>query len=79
MPYHQAALKAVPNHFSYRQFYRNNRWRMTETLLELKDHVAAAVTARQFLEAGSAWFWICACIYNWCGNPVTLPVPRSRS
>ena len=22
--------------------------------------------------------WIGACMYNWCGNPTTLPVLRSR-
>ncbi len=52
LPYHQAALKASPNHPLYRQFYRLNRWRMAETLLELKDHAAAAVAAREFLQVG---------------------------
>ena len=51
LPYHQAALKANPRHPAYRNFYRLNRWRMTETLLELKDHAAAAAAAGQFLEA----------------------------
>jgi serine/threonine protein kinase/tetratricopeptide (TPR) repeat protein len=51
LPYHQSALKASPRHPAYRYFYRNNRWRMTETLLELKEHAAAAETAGQFLEA----------------------------
>jgi serine/threonine protein kinase/tetratricopeptide (TPR) repeat protein len=50
-PHHQAALKASPRHPAYRKFYRNNRWRMTETLLEMKDHAAAAAAAGQFLEA----------------------------
>ena len=50
VPYHQAALKASPGHPAYRNFYRLNRWRMAETLLELKDHVGAASSAGQFLE-----------------------------
>jgi serine/threonine protein kinase/tetratricopeptide (TPR) repeat protein len=51
LPYHQAALKASSRHPAYRRFYRNNRWRMAETLLELKDHAGAAQTAGQFLQA----------------------------
>src|SRR5262249_10755798 len=51
VPHHQVALKASPHEPDYRRFYRNNRWRMTETLLALKDHPAAAVTARELLEA----------------------------
>jgi eukaryotic-like serine/threonine-protein kinase len=50
-PYHQATLKASPLHPDYRRFYRNNRWRLAETLLELKDHAAAAVAAQEFLQA----------------------------
>ena len=52
VPYHQAALKATPGHPAYRNFYRLNRWRMAETLLELKDHVKAAEAAAQFLQVG---------------------------
>src|SRR5262249_4966693 len=51
LPYHQAALKASPQHTEYRRFYRNNRWRFAETLLDLKDHAAAAQAAGQFLQA----------------------------
>jgi tetratricopeptide (TPR) repeat protein len=50
LPRHRAALKARPRHPAYRNVYRLNRWRMTETLLELKEHAAAAETAGQFLE-----------------------------
>ena len=50
LPYHRAALTARPQDLAYRNFYRLNRWRMTETLLELKDHAAAATAAGQFLE-----------------------------
>ncbi len=51
LPYHRAVLEASPGHPSYRMFYRNNRWRLAETLLELKDHAAAAEAAGQFLQA----------------------------
>jgi len=51
--YHQAALKGAPNHPLYRKFYRNNRWRLTETLIELKDHAAAAESAAQLLATGA--------------------------
>ena len=51
LPYHQAALKANPRHPAYRKFYRNNRWRLAETLLERKDHAAAARAIGQFLQA----------------------------
>jgi serine/threonine protein kinase/tetratricopeptide (TPR) repeat protein len=47
-PYHHSALKANPNHPSYRRFYRINRWRMAEVLLALKDHSGAAEAAREF-------------------------------
>ncbi len=50
LPYHRAALKAYPRHPAYRTFYRNNRWRMAETLLELEEHAAAAEAAGQFLQ-----------------------------
>jgi serine/threonine protein kinase/tetratricopeptide (TPR) repeat protein len=50
VPYHRAALKAYPRHPAYRTFYRNNRWRMAETLLELEEHAAAAEAAGQFLQ-----------------------------
>jgi serine/threonine protein kinase/tetratricopeptide (TPR) repeat protein len=48
--YHQAALRANPRHPDYRNAYRLNRWRMAETLLELKEHAAAAAAAEQFLQ-----------------------------
>jgi serine/threonine protein kinase/tetratricopeptide (TPR) repeat protein len=51
LPYHQAALKANPRHPDYRKFYRNTRWRLAETLIELKDHAAAAEAIGQFLQA----------------------------
>ena len=51
LPHHQAALQANPRHPAYRQFFRNNREGLTETLIELGEHGAAAVTASQFLEA----------------------------
>jgi tetratricopeptide (TPR) repeat protein len=51
VPHHEAALKTNPRHPVYRTFYRNNRWRLAETLLDLKDHAAAAETAGQFLQA----------------------------
>ena len=50
-PHHQAALNASPSHPNYRRFYRNNRWRLAETLMELKDHAGAAQAAGQFLQA----------------------------
>ena len=53
VPHHQAALKASPSHPTYRKFYRNNRWRMAETLLELKEHAAAAEAVGQFLDAAT--------------------------
>jgi tetratricopeptide (TPR) repeat protein len=52
LPYHHAALKANPRLLVYRNFYRLNRWRMAETLLELMDHAGAAGAASQFLEQG---------------------------
>lgn len=53
VPHHLAALNANPRHRDYRQYYRNNRWRLAETLLELRDHAGAAVTTGQFLEAAT--------------------------
>ena len=38
LPHHQAAPKTSPRNPYYLRFYRNNRWRLAETLLELKDH-----------------------------------------
>jgi eukaryotic-like serine/threonine-protein kinase len=48
-PHHQTALKATPEHPHYLRFYRNNRWRLSQTLLELKDHTEAAKAVDQFL------------------------------
>jgi tetratricopeptide (TPR) repeat protein len=53
VPYHQAALKANPQSAAYRHYYRNNRWRLTETHLALNDHAAAAKSADEFLRAAS--------------------------
>jgi tetratricopeptide (TPR) repeat protein len=53
VPYHQAALKTNRDNPAYRNFYRNNRWRMAETLLELKEHAVAAEAAGQFLQAAT--------------------------
>jgi eukaryotic-like serine/threonine-protein kinase len=50
LPHHQAALKARPRDPIYRRAYRNNRWRLTETLLALKEHAEAAEAAGQFLQ-----------------------------
>src|SRR5947208_4771442 len=51
LPHHQAALKTSPRNPYYLRFYRNNRWRLAETLLELKDHAGAARAVGEFLEA----------------------------
>jgi len=50
-PYIQAALKANSRNPRYRNNFRLIRWRLAETLLELKDHDGAAGAAGQFLEA----------------------------
>ena len=51
VPYHRAALSAMPQHPAYRRFFRNNRWRLTETLLAMNDPAAAAEMAGEFLAA----------------------------
>jgi serine/threonine protein kinase len=51
-PHHLAALDAFPDSSHYLRFYRNNRWRLAETELELKDHAAAAAAAGEFLDQG---------------------------
>jgi serine/threonine protein kinase len=51
VPHHQAAMTANQRHPAYRRFYRNNRWKLAETHLALKDHAAAAAAAREFLQA----------------------------
>ncbi len=51
LPHHQAALRTTPNHPAYRFYYRINRWRLTEAMLALKEHAAAADMAEQFLQA----------------------------
>jgi tetratricopeptide (TPR) repeat protein len=50
LPHHEAVLRASPGHPVYRNFCRLNRWRLAETLLELKQHAAAAEAAEQFLQ-----------------------------
>jgi serine/threonine protein kinase len=50
-PHIQAALAANRLHRDYRNNYRLIRWRLAETLLELKDHAGAALAAREFLQA----------------------------
>ena len=51
MPHHQAALRANPRSPVYRRFFRINRWRLTEALLALGEHAAAAEAADEFLRA----------------------------
>ena len=48
-PHHLAALKVSPRHPAYRAFYRNNRSSLTETLLDLGEHAAAAEVARELV------------------------------
>jgi eukaryotic-like serine/threonine-protein kinase len=69
LPYHRAALKASPRHLTYRYFYRNNRWRLTETLLEMKEHAVAAEVTCQFLEAAMEMprdAYTAACLLSGC-------------
>jgi serine/threonine protein kinase/tetratricopeptide (TPR) repeat protein len=51
LPHHQAALNCNPHHVTYRRYYRNNRQRLAETHLALKDHAAAAAAGRELLQA----------------------------
>jgi serine/threonine-protein kinase len=51
-PHHQAALKANPSHTAYRQFYRNNRSVLVETLAGLGDSAGALQTAEQLSRLG---------------------------
>jgi serine/threonine protein kinase len=53
-PHHQAALQSNPRNPTYRLFFRNNRWGLTEALVALSEHRAAAVAATQLLEAAVA-------------------------
>jgi len=50
VPFHEAALKASPNHPANRRSYRLNRWWMAEALIGLNDHAGAAEAAGQFLQ-----------------------------
>src|SRR5262249_55732566 len=47
------ALRANPRNTVYRKFYRINRWRLTEALLALEEHTAAAKAAEEFLQAAT--------------------------
>jgi serine/threonine protein kinase len=51
VPHHLAALGVNPRYMPYRSFYRNNRRRLAETLVELKDHAGAAATVSEYIEA----------------------------
>jgi tetratricopeptide (TPR) repeat protein len=51
LPHHRAALEANPRHPEYRQYYCENRFRQTLTLLSLCDHTAASATAEQLAQA----------------------------
>jgi serine/threonine protein kinase len=71
LPYHQAALKANARHPDYRRFYRNNRWRLAETFLALKDHTAAAAVAKEFLDAATEPprdAYTAACLFAGCAR-----------
>ncbi|HLJ98243.1 MAG TPA: hypothetical protein VKU02_34105 [Gemmataceae bacterium] len=50
---HQSARKANPRHPDFRQALCNNRAMLTETLLGLGDHAAAADTAAQRIQAAT--------------------------
>jgi serine/threonine-protein kinase len=49
VPHHQAALRANPS--GYRDFFRNNRGKLAETLVDLGEHAAAADAADEFIQA----------------------------
>jgi hypothetical protein len=50
--HHQSALKANPSNAVYRQFYRNNRYVLVETLAGLGDTDCALQTANQLSRLG---------------------------
>ncbi len=52
-PFHKFALAANPQNFTYRVFYRLNRWRLAEANLSLLEHASAAAAAQQFLDAAT--------------------------
>jgi hypothetical protein len=44
-------LQAKPSDLTYRRFFRNNRWWLGKTLVDLGDHAAAAEAAAQLVQA----------------------------
>jgi tetratricopeptide (TPR) repeat protein/tRNA A-37 threonylcarbamoyl transferase component Bud32 len=48
-PHHEAALAAQPQNALHLLYYRNNRWVLSECLIQLGDHAAAAQTAEQWV------------------------------
>jgi serine/threonine protein kinase/tetratricopeptide (TPR) repeat protein len=51
LPHERAALEAYPGHPGYRELYLKNRGSLIETLVDLGDHSAAALTAEELVQA----------------------------
>jgi serine/threonine-protein kinase len=71
VPHHRAALQANPRNPLYREFFRNNRVGLAETLVELGEHAAAANTADQLIQAAvdpAGDFYDAACIFARCSS-----------
>ncbi len=49
-PFHRKALDSNSKHPDYRSFFRNNRWRLAEANIELKDFRSADSNIEQFYE-----------------------------
>jgi serine/threonine protein kinase/tetratricopeptide (TPR) repeat protein len=70
-PHHRAALRAKPRDPNYRQFFRNNRWWLGQTLVDLGDHAAAADVAAQLTQAAvdqRVDVYNAACIWARCAD-----------
>jgi tetratricopeptide (TPR) repeat protein len=69
-PYHQAALKAIPQSASYRQYYHNNLSTLSESLMGLGDHARLATTADELARSSynpandsyNAACFLCRCV-----------------
>jgi tetratricopeptide (TPR) repeat protein len=51
-PHHQAALTATAANPLYRLYFRSNRLLLSEVLIQLRDHAAAALAAQDLLKCG---------------------------
>src|SRR5262249_8897410 len=57
--------------------WEQHRLGKAASLMRDRNLLRVKVQAIPRAKRAALGFWICACLLHWCGNPITLSVPRS--